>query len=152
MKACVLCVIVSITTFPACDPEPVPVSAPEPTRTTSAPMASTKSRPRPHCVAPTRETHDGASVPLPEADKVVASLRPAFRDCYQQGLALDSSLDGCVIVHAEIAADGAVSMSDVAVRDRLTPAVGACLANAVSNAHFSGAGTLDIPVTFLQKR
>lgn len=100
-------------------------------------------------VEPTR-----ASMPVSDADRVVAGLKPAFRRCYQLGLDQDSSQSGRVVVSAKIAPTGEVASADIASIQGLSANVGACIARAVRGAQFSAPGgtgsTLQIPVSLVQ--
>jgi hypothetical protein len=105
------------------------------------------------------ETTDAGppKMPLPGADLVVASLRPEFRRCYQAGLSVDSLMQGCVIIAAQISPAGGVVSHATIRREGLSPAVEACLENVVARAQFAAAGgggggsTLNIPITFLRR-
>lgn len=96
----------------------------------------------------------GAAVPIIDADRTIASLRPFFRACYQVGLESDSQIDGCVLIRARVTPDGSVSTADAIVTDRLSPDVIKCLVRCVREAQFSapggGGSTLDVPITFIQ--
>lgn len=113
-----------------------------PARETRGPSLDTR-------VEPTR-----ASMPVSDADRVVAGLKPAFRRCYQLGLDQDSSQSGRVVVSAKIAPTGEVASAEVASIQGLSAGVGACVARAVRGAQFSAPGgtgsTLQIPVSLVQ--
>jgi hypothetical protein len=89
---------------------------------------------------------------ISDAEAVVASLRPRFKACYQRGLAVDPSLQGCVVLRTFVAPSGTVEKSAVFVREGLTDAVIQCLEGAVQSAKFAPPGgtgsALQIPVTF----
>jgi hypothetical protein len=97
-----------------------------------------------------------ATVPISDADRVIAGLRPRFRQCYQTGLNSDPSMSGKVIVTAKVAPNGEVSSSDVSTNTGLSPSVASCIANVVKRAQFNppggGGSTLNIPVTFVQQK
>jgi len=97
-----------------------------------------------------------ASVPVSDADRVIAGLRPKFKNCYQKGLAGDPNMSGKVIVAAKIAPTGEVDKADIASNTGLSPEVASCIARAVRNANFAAPGgsgsTIQIPVTFVQQK
>jgi hypothetical protein len=96
-----------------------------------------------------------ATVPVSDADRVIAGLRPRFRACYQQGLNSDPSMSGKVVITAKVGPNGEVSSADVSSNTGLSAGVAQCIARAVRNAQFSAPGgsgsTLSIPVTFVQQ-
>lgn len=95
-----------------------------------------------------------ASVPISDADRVIAGLRGRFRACYQQGLNSDPTMSGKVVIQARVGPNGEVQSADVASNTGLSPAVASCIARHVRNAQFTGNGqgsTLNIPVTFVQQ-
>ena len=96
-----------------------------------------------------------ATVPVSNADRVIAALRPRFRQCYQTGLNSDPSMSGKVVISAKVGPNGEVSSSDVASNSGLSPTVASCIANVVKRAQFDapggGGSTLNIPVTFVQQ-
>ena len=96
-----------------------------------------------------------ATVPVSDADRVIAGLRPRFRACYQQGLNTDPSMSGKVTITAKVGPNGEVSSADVSSNNGLSAGVAQCIARAVRNAQFSAPGgsgsTLSIPVTFVQQ-
>lgn len=97
-----------------------------------------------------------ASVPISDADRVIAGLRPRFRQCYQTGLNSDPSMSGKVVISAKVGPNGEVSTASVAENTGLSPAVASCIANVVRRAQFSppggGGSTLNVPVTFVQQK
>ena len=96
-----------------------------------------------------------ATVPVSDADRVIAGLRPRFRACYQTGLNSDPSMSGKVTITAKVGPNGEVSSADVSSNSGLSAGVAQCIARAVRNAQFSAPGgsgsTLSIPVTFVQQ-
>lgn len=96
-----------------------------------------------------------ASVPISDADRVVAGLRARFRQCYQTGLNSDPTMSGKVVISAKVGPNGEVSSADVSQNTGLSPSVASCIANVVKRATFSapggGGSTLQIPVTFVQQ-
>lgn len=97
-----------------------------------------------------------ATVPVSGADRVIANLRPRFRQCYQTGLNSDPSMSGKVVISAKVGPNGEVSSADVASNTGLSPSVASCIANVVKRATFDapggGGSTLSIPVTFVQQK
>jgi hypothetical protein len=95
---------------------------------------------------------DAGGAPISNADSVVASLRPKFRLCYQQGLQADPSMAGKVVISAKVDPNGSVVSADVGSGTGLSTAVTTCLAGVVKDATFSPPGgtgsTLQIPITF----
>ena len=96
-----------------------------------------------------------ATVPISDADRVIAGLRARFRSCYQTGLNSDPSMSGKVLISAKVGPNGEVSSADVASNTGLSPSVAQCIAGVVKRATFSapggGGSTLQIPVTFVQQ-
>jgi len=96
-----------------------------------------------------------ATVPISDADRVVAGLRARFRSCYQTGLNSDPTMSGKVIISAHVGPNGEVSGADVASNTGLSAGVAQCIAGVVKRATFSapggGGSTLSIPVTFVQQ-
>jgi len=96
-----------------------------------------------------------ATVPISDADRVIAGLRGRFRNCYQQGLNSDPSMSGKVVISAKVGPNGEVSSADVSQNTGLSPTVAQCIAGVVKRATFSapggGGSTLQIPVTFVQQ-
>jgi hypothetical protein len=96
-----------------------------------------------------------ATVPISDADRVVAGLRGRFRSCYQTGLNSDPGMSGKVVINARVGPNGEVSSADIAQNTGLSPGVASCIANVVKRATFSapggGGSTLSIPVTFVQQ-
>lgn len=96
-----------------------------------------------------------ASVPVSDADRVIAGLRPRFKQCYQVGLNSDPNMSGKVVVSAKVGPNGEVSSADIASNSGLSPSVASCIAGVVKRAQFNapggGGSTLQIPVTFVQQ-
>jgi hypothetical protein len=95
------------------------------------------------------------TVPVSHADTVIASLRPAFRRCYNQGLDSDPGMGGKVVLIAQIAPNGEVSSAEVQTNTGLSPKVVQCLASRVRGAQFERTGPsgskLVIPITLVQQ-
>jgi glucose/arabinose dehydrogenase len=87
-------------------------------------------------------------------DKVIASLRPKFNTCYQDGLKKDPKLEGSVTLSAKIEKDGKVATVTPKMVTGLNAAVIKCLSDQLKAASFAAAGgmnyttSLDIPVGF----
>jgi hypothetical protein len=96
-----------------------------------------------------------ASVPISDADRVVAGLRPRFKQCYQVGLNSDPTMSGKVVVTAKVGPNGEVLDASIGSNTGLSPSVANCIAGAVKRAQFNppggGGSTLNIPVTFVQQ-
>lgn len=92
---------------------------------------------------------------VPNADNVIASLRPRFRACFSRGLDIDPHLDGSVDFTVDIGADGSVTQVERASVVGLTEDLVTCLSNVISSAHFDppahGHGRLDVPVHLKQQ-
>jgi hypothetical protein len=129
-----------------------------------AEIASTRQRGDPTSGKETRTTGPRAdalvdpsipTVPVLHADGVIASLRPGFRRCYNQGLDSDPGMGGRVVLIAQIAPNGEVSWTDVQTNTGLSPKVVQCLASKVRGAQFERPGAsgskLVIPITLVQQ-
>lgn len=87
-----------------------------------------------------------------DVDRVIATLRPKFKACYQTALNADPAAEGSVSLVTRISPDGHVI--DVSAPDRTTmsPALVECLAGVVRGATFPAPGgtgsVLRVPVTF----
>jgi hypothetical protein len=96
-----------------------------------------------------------ATVPVSDADRVIAGLRPRFRACYQQGLNSDPSMQGKVVITAKVGPNGEVQSAVPTSNTGLSAQVAQCIAGHISRATFSapggGGSTLNIPVTFVQQ-
>lgn len=96
-----------------------------------------------------------ATVPISDADRVVAGLRPRFRACYNTGLQSDPSMAGKVLISTKVGPNGEVESANVVQNTGLSPGVAQCIAGVVKRAQFSppggGGSTLQIPVTFVQQ-
>lgn len=94
-----------------------------------------------------------ASVPVPDADRVVAGLRPRFRQCYRVGRASDPVMSGKLVLVLEVAPEGEVSEVKVPSNAGIAPGVAECAMGVARRATFSapkGKGsTLTLPLTFV---
>jgi hypothetical protein len=91
----------------------------------------------------------GAATPTPKpaaslrmlrrikADNVVASLQPAFKDCYARS---DSRASGIVVVRAGAAPDGQVETVEIVSLGGLPLGLAQCVADRVHDAHFGAPG------------
>ena len=97
-----------------------------------------------------------ASVPVANAERVVAGLRPKFKSCYQKGLSSDPGMSGSVKVVVKVSPNGEVASADNGGGSGLSPEVISCIQRAVRNAQFDAPGgsgsTINIPVTFVQSK
>lgn len=97
-----------------------------------------------------------ATVPVNNADRVIAGLRGRFKACYQQGLASDPSMSGKVVMSTKIGPNGEVASVSPASNSGLSEGVVSCIARAIRNAQFDppggGGSTLSVPVTFVQQK
>jgi len=96
-----------------------------------------------------------ASNPIPNADRVLAGLRPGFRQCYNQGLSSDPAMSGKVVLALKIDPNGGVLAADTLSNSGLSPQVVSCLQRKARNAQFDAPGpkgsTLQVPLTFTSK-
>jgi hypothetical protein len=96
-----------------------------------------------------------ASVPVSDADRVIAGLRPRFKQCYQVGLNSDPNMSGKVTITAKVGPNGEVSSADISSNTGLSPGVASCIAGVIKRAQFNAPGgsgsTLNVPVTFVQQ-
>ena len=86
--------------------------------------------------AATNVIFEPAEWPVPDAERVIAAMRPGFRVCFSRGLAEDPHMAGRVSLIATIASNGEVSAVDIDNRTGVSEAVTACLARRVRGAHF----------------
>jgi hypothetical protein len=107
---------------------------------------------------PTGEAQIGAtsaSVPVNNAERVVAGLRAKFKSCYQKGLNSDPGMSGSVTIVTKVSPNGEVSAANGSSVTGLSPEVVACIERHVKNAQFDAPGgsgsTINIPVKFLQQ-
>jgi hypothetical protein len=96
-----------------------------------------------------------ATVAISNADRVIAGLRPRFKQCYQTGLNSDPGMSGKVVITAKVSPNGEVQSADVSSNSGLSQAVASCIAGHIKRAQFdppgSSGSTLSIPVTFVQQ-
>jgi len=96
-----------------------------------------------------------ASVPVANAERVVAGLRPKFRACYNKGLQTDPGMAGGVTIVTHVGPNGEVSAADASNTTGLSSDVVSCIQRVVRNAQFDAPGgngsTINIPVKFVQQ-
>jgi hypothetical protein len=96
-----------------------------------------------------------ASVPVANAERVIAGLRPKFRLCYNQGLAQDPGMSGSVTMTVKIAPNGEVNSADAAANTGLSDSVVKCISRALKNAQFDPPGSsgsvLNVPAKFVKQ-
>jgi hypothetical protein len=140
---------------------PITAAAAAETKPVSEPVPEVKSAmapPRdPPPVTPTRdETPRRTIVPVANAEKEIARLRPYFRACYNAGLACDPTMEGRVVLTVHIESEGAVGSVAVTQHEGLDEKVIECLATTLRGAHFDAPGgqgsTLNVPIVFRQNR
>jgi TonB family protein len=94
---------------------------------------------------PIADVHLGATaqtLPIANAERVMASLRPAFRNCFGVGLTDDPTMTGAVVLDIGVGADGAVHSVDVLPRGgSVSPPVAACVRRAAQRAQFDPPGS-----------
>jgi hypothetical protein len=149
----------------ACAKPPPPVGDPLPAPGPLAPSVS----PSPGAPAQTREgtcletyeqlkttrsdwTDPTARGRVEDADRVIASLRPQFKQCFQVGLESNPNLAGCMLTQAVIEPDGKVAATNTLVSDgQLGREVEGCMLGVIRNATFTpptARARLNIPLTF----
>jgi hypothetical protein len=96
-----------------------------------------------------------ASVPVANAERVIAGLRPKFRLCYNQGLAQDPGMSGSVTMVVKIAPNGEVDSANAANNSGLSDSVVKCIQRALKNAQFDAPGSsgsvLQVPAKFVKQ-
>jgi hypothetical protein len=98
---------------------------------------------------------DGGARFIPNADRVIASLRPRFKRCYERGLMREKDLQGKVVVHVRVEGDGRVGTAEITNNTGLGDLVGECIRAALETAVFEAPGapsSLNVPVTFVQQK
>ncbi len=96
------------------------------------------------------------TMPVPGVEGTVATLRPRFRKCYQDGLRDDPTMTGKVTLAAKIAPNGDVASSMPEGVVGLSPKVVSCLQASLRRVTFGAPGdagsTVRIPVSFVQQK
>jgi hypothetical protein len=107
---------------------------------------------------PTGEASIGATtatVPVANAERVIAGLRPGFRACYNTGLQQDPGMAGSVTITVKIGPNGEVSSAEASSNNGLSDGVVKCIARKLRNAQFDPPGgsgsTINVPVKFVQQ-
>jgi len=94
----------------------------------------------------------GPTLPVLSATRTIASLRPNFRACYNEGLRSDPSMVGSVLETVTVNANGTVAATIPSQIEGLDAEVIACFGRALRTAHFPPPGidgsTLKLPITF----
>jgi hypothetical protein len=102
--------------------------------------------------APSR-SHSGS---VGTAGRVVASMAPEFRRCFQSGLACDAEMKGTVRITSRVDSEGRVRSAQATYASGLSQGVIDCVAEVVSSKTFDkpeGAGaTIVIPVSFFPQQ
>src|SRR5262245_30398276 len=128
---------ISMLLSTACGPSPIEPSAPSPEPPSTAAPAPLANTP-----APATPTEPSAKRPQSACAK--------FRACYNAGLRVDRTMEGCVIMTARISPTGTVDSSRELEHDGLSEDVVACLVDVLRGATFSAPGgvgsTLNVPV------
>ncbi len=107
-----------------------------PARTTNADGGLANTSVRGECNVASRS----ATVPITNAERVLAGLRPRFRAIYNQGLQSDPLMAGTFAFTADVAADGTVGAVDAGASKGLSPAVTAGMTRVLKNAVFEAPG------------
>lgn len=88
------------------------------------------------------------SVPVSNAERVIAGLRPGFRRCYNAGLSTDPNIAGTLKVDSvTFGKDGKVT--DMKVQSTLPPAVVNCIKGVIRQTELTppgGAATIVVPI------
>lgn len=92
------------------------------------------------------------AAPIPNAEEVIASLRPKFRLCYRAGLRETPNLAGGVVMDGKVAPDGTVTSVTQHVPTTLPKPVVACLEYVLQSAVFAPPGgtgsSVRVPINF----
>lgn len=90
--------------------------------------------------------------PIAGADRVMAGLRPRFRNCYKLGVATDPKMQGRANLATSVSAKGDVVSVTVTQVDKMNPRVVSCVVAVMQKARFTapgGAGSsLQVPIAF----
>lgn len=125
-------------------------------------LSGARATPSASSSAPTRPRVDvslggtTATVPVPNADRVLAGLRPRFRNCYQKGLDSDPTMSGRLAISVRVAPSGEVLSASMVSNTGLSPGAADCVVRAIKATQFEvigGAGsTLTLPIVFVQAK
>ncbi len=95
------------------------------------------------------------SVPVNNAERVIAGLRGRFKSCYQRGLSEDPNQSGKATFSVKVAPNGEVALVTVASNAGLSATVTGCIQRALQGANFDAPGgsgsALSVPVNFVQQ-
>ncbi len=83
-------------------------------------------------------------------DRVVASLRPRFRSCANNGLKQDPNMQGKLVITATIAANGEVTSTSIAQNSGLLDSVAQCMSRGARNASFPAGAVRTIQIFVTQ--
>ena len=86
--------------------------------------------------APDAESDPLLRPPVPQAEAVIANLRPSFRHCYNAGLAKHPGEEGCAVFAVQVSPDGAVTSAETAAVDGLSSEVTGCISSALRKSYF----------------
>lgn len=116
-------------------------------------MAASPTSPPTALTGPRGEVSLGATsatVPVSDADRVVAGLRPGFRSCYNKGLASDPTMSGTLTISIRVSPNGDVESVAKIGGSGLSADVENCMINKAKHAAFSAPGgtgsTLQVPI------
>lgn len=138
----------------ACRRQPAPADPPPPIESAEPEIAPVETAGPPARAA--SDLAPGAPVPptIRNADRVVALLRPRFKQCYQRGLAADPLMEGRTVIQVLVQPDGHVAWTKVLEDTGLSDEVIACLERVIGTATFEPPrmmATLNIPVSFVNR-
>ena len=98
----------------------------------------------------------GGPIPIEEVDRVIESLRPYFKSCYEAVLKFDPTAEGSVVMVLLISPSGHVDKVSVKSPTSLPTAVTGCIAGVLQQRPFPAPGgtgsTLNVPISFVIKR
>lgn len=101
-------------------------------------------------------TNEGSVVvggDVSNAQSVLATMRPAFRSCYNRGLQTNPNMKGSLRITARIGPNGEVVVANPAGGNGLSKEVIDCVVTRVKSARFSppvgGGATIVLPVSFV---
>jgi hypothetical protein len=100
------------------------------------------------------ELEPGA-VPVADAARVSAGIRPRFRRCYASGLESEPTMEGTLRIKVEVTPTGEVSRATVTANKGLSASVATCCAGVVKRATFTepnAATSFSLPLTFRPAR
>lgn len=92
---------------------------------------------------------------IPNAERVIAGMRPGFRRCYNKGLGEDPSMKGSMVIAIRIAANGDVTSASKVGGSGLSPAVESCILARVHVTTFDATpsgGSIRVPITFVSAK